>query len=241
MPYRGWAGSRERPGRDMQLTGVYYGIVTQNKDEEKSLGRVKVRFPWMPGGDADQSHWAQLSVPMAGAEFGTWVVPEIDDTVAVVFIAGDIRTPVVIGGIWNEVDTPPEDNASGDNDFRFIKSRSGHRMLLDDSSSTKVVMTDKSNGNYIGVGTFASGGSGDNAMEVATPGGSKGVGAHSGEGTLNIWCPSGTFTVKAKDIEVGASDKLHIKAGGDANLKGSTADMGGGVGLNVDGSKVKAN
>lgn len=241
MPARGWASSRERPGRDMKLTGVYYAIVTQNKDEDLKLGRVKVRFPWMPGGDQDQSHWAQLAVPMVGAEFGTWTLPEIDDTVAVVFIAGDIAHPVIIGGVWSEVDTPPEVNENGNNDFRFIKSRSGHRMLLDDSDSTKVVITDKSNGNHVGVGTFASGGSGDNATAVATPGGDKGVGASSGEGTLNIWCPSGTLTVKAKDIMVIATEACDIKAGGDASLKGGMGDVKGGIALNVDGSKVKAN
>jgi hypothetical protein len=163
------SGGPKRAPLDPQLCGIYYGIVCQNKDEEGKVARVKVRFPWLPGGDKDQAHWALLAVLMEGEKFGTYTVPEIDDTVMVVFLHGDIRRPVVIGGMWNKTDTPPEVNENGKNDFRFIKSRSGHRFLLDDSSKVKVVITDKDNKNYIGCGEFAKGGDGRNAFEMAGP------------------------------------------------------------------------
>jgi uncharacterized protein involved in type VI secretion and phage assembly len=50
----------------MTLARVYYAVVCQNKDEEKKLGRIKVRFPWLDQGDKDQAHWAQLATPMCG-------------------------------------------------------------------------------------------------------------------------------------------------------------------------------
>ena len=209
---------------DMALCGVYYAIVTQNKDEQK-LGRIKVRFPWLPGGDQDQSAWAQLLVPMAGAEFGTFTLPEVEDTVAVVFLSGDINYPVVIGGIWSSVDKPPEANENGKNDFRFIKSRSGHRLLLDDSDKTKIALTDRTNTNFAGTGTFAEGGDSPNKMELAVPkpiNGSptKGVAVASMEGTVNLWCPNGTLKIEAKDVEITASDKANIQAGGEVKLEG---------------------
>lgn len=229
---------------DMALCGVYYAIVTQNKDEEEKLGRIKVRFPWMPGGDQDQSAWAQLLVPMAGAEFGTFTLPEVDDTVAVVFLSGDINYPVVIGGVWSSVDKSPEVNENGKNDFRFIKSRSGHRLLLDDSDKTKVVLTDRTNTNYAGVGTYAEGGDSPNKMELQAPdaiNGSpeKGVAIASMEGTVNLWCPSGTLKIEAKNVEITASDKADIKAGGAMKLEGKSAQVSSSSAGKYEGSQIK--
>jgi len=210
----------------MSLCGIYYGVVTQNKDEESQIGRVKVRFPWMPDGERDQLHWAHIAVPMAGKEYGTFVLPEVGDTVLVVFIAGDIRHPVVVGGEWNKTDTPPETNEHQSNDYRFIKSRSGHRFLLDDSSgAVKVVLTDKQNANYIGCGTFAGGTDSPNKFEITTPNAingspSKGVGVCALTGTLNLWCPSGKLEIKAQHVEFTGGDKAEIKAGGELKLEG---------------------
>ena len=63
---------------DMTLPGVYYGIVTQNKDPD-NLNRIKVRLPWLDKGDVDQAHWAQLATPMEGDKFGFYTLPDIDD------------------------------------------------------------------------------------------------------------------------------------------------------------------
>ncbi len=241
------AGGPRRSTSDMSLCGVYYAIVTQNKDEESQVARVKVRFPWLPGGDTDQSHWAPVAVPMVGDQFGTFTLPEIDDTVLVAFIGGDVRQPVVIGGMWNKTDTPPETNENGKNDFRFIKSRSGHRLLFDDSSNTKIVLTDKTNGNYVGVGTFAEGGDSPNKFEIATPTAingspSAGVGVASLEGTINLWCPKGKLNIQATHAEFTASDKADIKAGGDLNLEGGMSGTVAASGAaKFEGSKAKVN
>lgn len=240
------AGGNRKDGHDLTLAGVYHAIVCQNKDEDKKLGRIKVRFPWLPGGDQDQSHWAQLAVPMEGGEFGTFTLPEVDDDVLVVFLAGDINHPVIIGGCWNKTDTPPETNANGKNDFRFIKSRAGSRLLFDDSSSAKAVLTDGANENYVGCGTFAKGGDGPNAMEISKPtevngSATQGVGVAS-SGTVNVWCPKGTLKVQAMHVEITGSQKVEVKAGGDATFEGSMkATCAAGATLDVKGSQVKVN
>ena len=94
-------GPADRTG-DHDLGGVYYAIVTQNDDKEGQGARVRVRYPWMPEGDRDQSYWAPIAVPMIGAEFGTYTLPEVEDTVMVMFLAGDINHPIVVGGGWSE-------------------------------------------------------------------------------------------------------------------------------------------
>ena len=232
---------------DPTLGGIYYAIVTDNKDDEKKLGRVKVRFPWLDGGGSDESSWAHIAVPMIGDGFGTWFLPEVDDVVAVVFIAGDINHPMVVGGVWSSIDKPPEVNEDGKNDFRMIKSRSGHRVQFDDSAETKLVITDKDDANYMGIGRFAEGGSSPNKMEMATPSGingspESGVAVNSEMGTLNIWCPKGTLKVAAKNIEITAMTTIDIKAGGDmTHESGTKGSFCGLAGVKMVGSKTAIN
>ncbi len=239
-------GGPKRDGSDMSLCGVYYGIVTQNKDDEQNLARVKVRLPWLPGGDADQAHWARLAAPMIGGEFGTFTLPEIDDTVLVMFIAGDIRWPVVVGALWNKTDEPPEKNENGKNDFRLIKSRAGHRLLFDDSAETKVVLADFKNEQYVGVGAFGSGGAGPNVMALDAPTGingssKEGVAFVSASGTINLWAPNGKLEVKAKDIELTAGDAAEVSSGQDMTLEGTMGAVTASQKAEFGGAKVKVN
>ena len=212
---------------DMTLAGVYYGIVCQNKDDEKKLGRIKVRFPWFDQGDKDQAHWAQLSTPMSGKKFGWWMIPDVEDVVAVMFIAGDIRQPVVLGGVWSKTDTPPEPVTDGKNEFRGYKSRSGHRLLLDDSSKPKVTFRDKTDALQLSVGNFAKGGGGPNAHDMPKPegAGDKGVALGSMTGNLKILCPDGKLTIEGINVEVSADDKLDINSATTLDLKGATVTI----------------
>jgi phage baseplate assembly protein gpV len=235
-------GPRSLSG-DMTLVGVYYGVVVQNKDDEKKLARIKVKLPWLDNGDTDQTQWAQLATPMAGGEFGWYALPDVGDVVAVMFIAGDIRHPVVLGGVWSKTDTPPEDNANGKDDFRGYRSRSGNRVLLDDSSNSKVVLADKTNKNVVGVGAFAKGGDGPNASAPPKPGGAGGGGVtvSAMDGALKVNCPNGKLTVKAPTIKLDGKTSIDLK-GGEVSLEGSAqgAVSASGAG-NFTGSKVKIN
>jgi uncharacterized protein involved in type VI secretion and phage assembly len=230
---RAWAS-------DMTLTGVYFGIVCQNKDEELKLGRIKVRFPWLDHGDKDQSHWAQLSTPMSGNKFGWWMIPDIDDVVAVMFLAGDVSQPVVIGGVWSQKDKPPEPVTDGKNEFRGYKSRSGHRMLLDDSSKAKVTFRDKTDALQLSVGNFSKGGGGPNAHDMPKPqgAGDKGVAAGSMTGNLKILCPSGKLTIEGINVEISADDKLDMSAQANLSLKGASTTMASSQASKYEGATV---
>src|SRR5262245_22138193 len=140
------------PQTPTRFAGVVYAIVTQNKDEEKpELNRIKVRIPSMDKGETDQTRWAQLLTPMEGKEFGWYTLPDVDDVVVICFMVGDINHPVIMGGIWSTEDTPPEPNEDGKNNFRGYRSRSGHRLILDDTKKTKVVFSDTTTDLMIGI------------------------------------------------------------------------------------------
>jgi uncharacterized protein involved in type VI secretion and phage assembly len=112
--------------------GVYVALVTDNQDPDRR-GRVRVKLPWSPdAGGAGFEAWARVATLMAGADRGTWFVPDPDDEVVVAFDGGDERFPVVIGSLWNGADSPPETMASG-NPKRTILTGAGVRITLDDS------------------------------------------------------------------------------------------------------------
>jgi uncharacterized protein involved in type VI secretion and phage assembly len=117
------------------LRGVSVGVVVQNKDPD-NLGRVKIRYPWHE--KPDESHWARIAVPMAGANRGTWFLPEVGDEVLVCCDKERIEVPYVLGSLWNGRDTPPHNNSDGRNDLRLIRSRSGHEIVFDDGAQGRI-------------------------------------------------------------------------------------------------------
>lgn len=218
-------GGPRRESLDLTQYGLQYGIVVQNQDSEQKLDRIKVRLPWLDNGDVDQTHWAQLLTPMEGNKFGWYTLPDVGDVVVVMFIAGDISQPVIVGGVWSKPDFSPEPNEDGKNNFRGYRSRSGSRLILDDTSNVKVVFADKSGKNMVGVGKFAEDGAGPNVCAVYKPGmaGDQGVSISSMEGKMEITAKT-KLTVKAgKNIKINAKTTVDAKIGANLDLKGSSA------------------
>lgn len=218
-------GGPRRESLDNTQYGLHYAIVCQNKDPEK-LERVKVRLPWLDGGDQDQTFWAQVLTPMEGKKFGWYTLPDIDDVVVVMFIAGDINQPVVVGGVWSKPDHSPEPNEDGKNNFRGYRSRSGHRMLLDDSSKVKVVIADKTAKNMIGLGEFDQDGAGPNVCAVYKPpmSGAVGVSVTTMEGKMELTCKDGKLKIEAQEnIKINAKTTIDIKAGQDMTMEGTSS------------------
>jgi uncharacterized protein involved in type VI secretion and phage assembly len=235
-------GPRSLTG-DAALFGVYYAVVTQNKDDENKT-RVKVRLPWLDQGDADQTYWAQVAVPMEGAEFGWYTLPDVGDVVAVMFIAGEITRPVVLGGVWSKTDPPPEKN-EGNNDFRGYRSRAGSRIVMDDSSSGKVYFADKTDKNSVTVGSFGKGGSGANARAAPTAkainaAGQAGVSIASEEGEVQITA-KGKLKIDAQNVEFQGEQNTDVKADGNAQLEGAMTTVSGKGQLKAAGSSSKIN
>jgi Type VI secretion system/phage-baseplate injector OB domain len=67
----------------MTLTGVYFGVGCQKKTTRRSGGASRSASRGPDQSDKDQAHWVQISTPMCGKTFGWWMIPDIDDVVAV--------------------------------------------------------------------------------------------------------------------------------------------------------------
>jgi uncharacterized protein involved in type VI secretion and phage assembly len=133
----------DQEDRASRIYGVVTALVTNNKDPEK-MGRVKVKYPWMGEAKDKESNWARVTTFMAGKSRGGYFLPEVDDEVLVAFENGDINYPYVIGTLWNGKDKPIESNDDGKNNIKAIHSRSGHKIILDDTKDKeKVILKDK--------------------------------------------------------------------------------------------------
>lgn len=130
-------GSKEQEeSRARKINGVVTGIVTNNNDPEH-LGRVKAHFPWLS--DNNETDWMRVTAFMAGADRGSYFVPEVDDEVLVACENGDLNRPLVIGSLHSKEDVPPEKNDDGKNDIRKIKTRSGHEIIFNDSQGKESI------------------------------------------------------------------------------------------------------
>lgn len=188
--------------------GVTIGVVTNNQDPDK-LGRVKVRFPWLS--DQDESHWARVVSPMAGPERGLFCLPEVDDEVLIAFEHGLAEFPYVLGSLWNGKDKPPTANEDGKNNLRFIKSRSGHIIRLDDTDgSEKIEIIDKSGKNSVVINTK------ENSMTITAE---ADITIQSGKGKLILSGNGVEITSKAA-LKLEASQNMDIKAGPQMTIKG---------------------
>lgn len=93
----------------MTAQGVYSAQVLDSRDPE-NLGRVQVRVSGLDA--ANSVVWARVTSSMTGPLRSTAFTPAPGDEVLVAFEQGDMRAPIVIGGLWNGKDQPPENNSN---------------------------------------------------------------------------------------------------------------------------------
>jgi uncharacterized protein involved in type VI secretion and phage assembly len=120
---------------DKRYFGVYEALVTAVVDTGKE-GRVKVTFPWFD--DQLASEWCRVRQSYAGNGYGSFFIPEVGDEVLVAFIQGDMRFPIILGGLYNGQDKPPT-SRSEQQDQKMIRTKGKHEILLDDSPKEKRV------------------------------------------------------------------------------------------------------
>jgi phage baseplate assembly protein V len=121
---------------DKRFYGVVLGIVTEVKDSEGREGRVKVQFPWFD--DQMETEWCRVRQFYAGNGYGAVFIPEQGDEVLVAFVHGDMRMPIILGGLYNGQDKPPTHRAA-DLDQKMIRTKGGSELLFDDTSGKQRV------------------------------------------------------------------------------------------------------
>ncbi len=202
---------------DQRIYGVVTGIVTSNEDEE-GLGRVKIAFRWRGNEDEekDETYWARVASLMAGKERGAVFYPEVDDEVLVAFEQGDINHPYIIGALWNSKDKPPETNSDGKNNIRMIKSRSGHKIILNDEQMKEKVEVITNAGHKIVLDDASA----QEKIQIIDKTGNNKIVFDSMMNSIEIESTM-QLKIKSQMIEIDAGAMMTIKTSGILTLQGS--------------------
>lgn len=195
------------------IRGVANGIVTDNEDPE-GMGRVKLRFPWR--GEDGESFWARMATTMAGPDRGTYFLPEVGDEVLVAFEDGNVHYPYVLGALWNSEESPPEDNADGENNIRQIRSRSGHEITLDDTERAEKVEINTNAGNEIVLDDAT----GSEKIRIADKSGQNTIEFDATKGSIDVKSGA-TVSIESPMISIKGDGNVSVEAGGILTLKGS--------------------
>ncbi|MEO1058745.1 MAG: phage baseplate assembly protein V [Actinomycetota bacterium] len=120
--------------------GLYPATVRALEGDPEGRQRIQVELPWLATTDGDEPPraWAVLISPYADADQGIQMLPEIDSTVVVGFLAGHLDHPYVVGAVWNGNAAPPEEFSDA-NDKRVIKTRSGSMLEFDDTEGAVAI------------------------------------------------------------------------------------------------------
>jgi uncharacterized protein involved in type VI secretion and phage assembly len=127
------------------------GVVTAIVQQIESDGTYRLKLLGMNGqADDDPSAAARVMTPMAGGKRGMHFFPEAGDEVIVGFLNGDSTHPIVLGGVWNKNDEPPDQaQQSEDNNIRTIVSRAGHELTFDDTPGSEKVLLRSNSGHQV--------------------------------------------------------------------------------------------
>lgn len=213
---RGAAGGGASAG-GAPIYGVVVALVTNNDDPDK-MGRVRLKFPWLS--DGYESDWARMLQAGAGAESGTCFLPEVNDEVLVAFEFGDVRRPIVVGGLHNGKDKPSLGSGLIDNGKvtrRGIVSRKGHRVVLFDGDSKS------------GIALISS----DGKLKVSL---------NESKGEIHISC-QGKVRIEAQgDLSLSSKQNVTIEATAQLELKGGAgAKLESNAAVEVSGNPIKLN
>lgn len=185
--------------------GIVIGVVCSLDDPEK-LGRVKVEYPHLGN---EKSDWIRTVNQMGGAGRGTVFRPECGDETLVCWEHGDPRRAHVLGGLWSKKDKPPADDGKPtENNWRFIRSRSGHILKFDDTDGAeRIEILDKDGRRKVVLDSHS------RKIEIVC------------DGDIEITSSSGDVTIGGRNVTVKASGTLALQATGTATLKGSTVNL----------------
>jgi uncharacterized protein involved in type VI secretion and phage assembly len=120
------------------------GFITDNQDPDK-MGRVKVKLYLSE--IETESDWLPVISSMAGDDKGIFCLPDVEDYVLAAFTDNQYKKGYVLGGLWPQESPLPlseengdaDLNGDGNNAIRFFRSRSGQRIILDDTEGAEKI------------------------------------------------------------------------------------------------------
>jgi uncharacterized protein involved in type VI secretion and phage assembly len=122
---------------DKRYFGVVEAIVVDTIDPDKE-GKITIQFPWFDDGMVTE--FCRVCQLYAGNGYGALFVPEVGDEVLVGFIHGDMRLPIILGGLYNGKDKPSS-HKQKTKDQKLIRTKAGHELIFDDHEKKLTLKT----------------------------------------------------------------------------------------------------
>lgn len=189
----GYTNSFKGVPKDLSVPDVYeenafpkadlqHATVTDNQDPLK-MGRVRVQFTWQKP-ENSQSPWVQVIQPHAGSGKGTYLNPEIGETVLVAFQGGNAEYPVVLGTAYNGGEIAAYYTEG--NDLKVIQTRSGTKIVFNDAEGQGSILIEDPSGNRMFM---------------------------DGEGNISVNAPKNMDFTAGKNITMNAGENIISQAG----------------------------
>jgi uncharacterized protein involved in type VI secretion and phage assembly len=126
---------------DRRFYGLVTGIVAEPRKEDPPSpeGRIPVSLRWYDKSFVlPRCRVAQL---YAGNGFGAFWKPEVGTEVTLAFIQGDMRDPIVLGGLYNGKDRPGATAPAKGDDKKVLVTKGEHQIVFDDKAQSITVAT----------------------------------------------------------------------------------------------------
>lgn len=150
----------------LEAFGKYYSVyraeVSDNVDP-MNQGRIKVIVPSL-GSSAPLLNYAYPIAPFGGKSGAMFFPPETGEMVYVMFENGNPRSPLYVGSWWMTGDLPASFKKTPNPTVRGIETKSGHKILFDDSLTTPGITVETTQGHKLFMSDF----SGDLSISLTT-------------------------------------------------------------------------
>ena len=219
------------PNRPEKINGVVMGIVKNIIDIPQGLGRVQLHFPHIS--DHNLSAPARIATLMAGADRGTYFVPELEDHVLVAFEQGDIKKPVVIGSLWHGRARPPEANNSPSyqNYKKVIQTKSGMKLTFDETPEQENLALETASGSVIKIDDLQS----QEKISLQWQGGNPSVSLETGKISLKLNDTDSIELSEQEGINIVSSSSIKLSVGENNSLEISAE------GVKIQGQTIELN
>jgi uncharacterized protein involved in type VI secretion and phage assembly len=94
-----------------------------------------------------ETNWLPVMSPFAGEEKGLFCLPDVGDLVVVAFLDNSYRRGYILGSLWTQNTPLPlseengdaDLNGDGNNALKMFRSKSGQRIILDDTEGAEKI------------------------------------------------------------------------------------------------------
>lgn len=213
------------------MEGIVIGTVIANWDENHP-GMIQAEFLLGPAGVV-KTDWIPVMTPFGGASYGSYLLPEVGNTVVIGFEHGSGSHPVVLGCLWSHDNPMPEKTANKDNSRLVWRSKSGYALCVEEQEQA-VTWTDPEGENTFSWSTK------DKTLTLDVK--EKLILNIGGESFLTVEKGSITVTgalkVTAEDVTVTGAE-MKTEATGNLELKGNNIKLSPEQGTQIAGNKAE--